>query len=95
MYVLRIHTVMEIEFDSRKNLLNRAKHGLDLALAKYLFDGSFKELPDFRADYGEERWVAYGCIEGRAVVCVYTLREDRRRIISLRKANSRERDVYY
>ncbi len=49
---------------------------------------------DDRKDYGERRRVAYGRIEGRLFVCVFTDREDVRRIISLRKANSRERRAY-
>lgn len=42
-------------------------------------------------DYdGEIRRIAYGVIAGRLFVCVYTLRGDVHRIISVRKANRRE-----
>jgi uncharacterized DUF497 family protein len=49
---------------------------------------------DTRRDYGEPRVIAYGLIRGRINVCVYTLRGDIYRIISLRKANRREVDAY-
>lgn len=39
---------------------------------------------------GETRIVAYGLIESRVHVVVYTIRGDDKRIISLRKANPRE-----
>jgi uncharacterized DUF497 family protein len=38
--------------------------------------------------------MAYGLIHGRMHVCVYTLRGEVCRIISLRKANRREVDAY-
>jgi len=45
---------------------------------------------DGRKDYNEKRMVAYGYIKGRLAAVVYTEGESARRIISLRKANSRE-----
>jgi uncharacterized protein len=36
------------------------------------------------------RHIAFGFINNRLFVCVYADRDDERRIISLRKANSRE-----
>jgi uncharacterized DUF497 family protein len=49
---------------------------------------------DGRWDYGEQRIQAIGMIDGRAHFLVYTERNDRRRIISLRKANKREVSLY-
>jgi hypothetical protein len=46
--------------------------------------------PDTRKDYGEERYAAFGLIGTRLYCLVYTLRNDIKRIISLRKANSGE-----
>ena len=51
-------------------------------------------LRDARREYGEPRFVAYGLIRNRMHVCVYTLRGDAHRIISLRKANRSEVDAY-
>lgn len=49
---------------------------------------------DDRADYGEVRLVAIGEIHGRVFTCVYTWRGERQRVISLRPASRKERDVY-
>ncbi len=59
-------------------------------LAEVLFDGHHIVAPDDRFDYGEVRQVAFGRIGGRLFVCVFVDRGSTRRIISLRKANSRE-----
>ena len=45
---------------------------------------------DDRADYGEDRFRARGFLDGRLHILVYVLRNDRLRVISLRKANARE-----
>ncbi len=82
------------EFDPAKDARNIAERGLSLALAPLLFDDLLDVLEDDRQDYGERRQVAYGRILGRLFVCVFTDRGQIRRIISLRKANSREREAY-
>ncbi len=46
--------------------------------------------PDKRRDYGELRYLTYGEVDGRLLVVGHTLREERTRILSARKANSRE-----
>lgn len=45
---------------------------------------------DSRWDYGEDRSVLRGLIDGRLFVVVFTYRRGAIRIISARKANSRE-----
>ena len=46
---------------------------------------------DARQDYGETRCRAFGILEGRLLVVVFTVRDGVLRIISARKANARER----
>lgn len=85
---------MEYEFDTTKDAKNVAVRGLSLALAPYVFDGLVGIVDDDRKNYGEQRRIAYGLIQGRLFVCVFTDRGDIRRVISLRKANSREVEAY-
>jgi uncharacterized DUF497 family protein len=85
---------MDIEFDDAKDRANIAKHGISLRAAPVLLVGSYATVLDDRKDYGEERWQAIGEIAGRLFVCVYTMRRDACRVISLRKANRRESDAY-
>jgi len=52
------------------------------------------EALDDRKKYSEERWIALGYICNRLHVMIYTTRGRIIRIISLRKANKREREYY-
>jgi uncharacterized protein len=81
---------VDLEFDPSKDEANRAKHGVSLALAEILFAGPHLALEDDRFDYGEVRRIAFGHIRERLFVCVFVDRASARRIISLRRANSRE-----
>ena len=81
---------MQWTFDPAKDAVNQEKHGVSLALAEVLFSGPHISVSDSRFDYGETRQIVFGFINNRAFVCVYTDRGDERRVISLRKANSRE-----
>ncbi len=85
---------MRYVYDPVKDRANQAKHGVSLALAEILFAGSYVSLTDDRFDYGERREVAFGRINYRLFVCVYTDRDAERRVISLRKANRREVNRY-
>ncbi|OZI31719.1 hypothetical protein CAL29_28000 [Bordetella genomosp. 10] len=81
---------MEITFDPAKDAINQRKHGVSLAKAEeFEWDGALAE-EDARCDYGECRMIAIGYIGLRLHVAVYVDRDDARRILSLRKANSRE-----
>ena len=81
---------MKYLFDPAKDRVNLAKHGVSLALAEILFAGRYRAIVDDRFDYGEVRQVAFGAIQERLFVCVFVDRGAERRVISLRKANSRE-----
>ena len=81
---------MEFEWDEAKDVENRRKHGLGLAHAVGLDWAGADIAPDKRKDYGEARSVAIADLNGRLHVCVFVWRGVAKRIISLRKANSRE-----
>lgn len=84
---------VKVEFDPEKDFVNQEKHGVSLAFgAQVLADDRRLDILDVRFDYTEERFVSYGMVEGRA--CVFTLRGDVHRMISVRKANDRETRRY-
>lgn len=85
---------MAFEWDEPKRLANLAKHGVDFAAAKLIFDGPTVEFPDERRDYGEQRIGAYGKVGGVVLFVIYTTRGAARRLISARKAGSEERQFY-
>ncbi|MEX0271984.1 BrnT family toxin [Leptolyngbyaceae cyanobacterium UHCC 1019] len=86
---------MKFDWDERKNQSNLAKHGFDFADAGRIFNLPMVVELDEREDYGEERYVGIGLLDGRVVVVVYTEPDEEIvRIISLRKALSHERRRY-
>ena len=85
---------MHYEWDESKGTANLAKHGIDFIHAERFEWATAIEAMDNRFDYGEERWVALGFIGNRLHVLIYTRRKESIRLISLRRANSREREYY-
>jgi len=85
---------VEIEFDQEKERRNLALRRLSLGIAARILEAPVADVVDDRRDYGEERRIAYGFVEGRLYVCVYTRRGRSYRIISVRKANRREQARY-
>ncbi len=81
---------MNIEFDQNKRMKTLTERGLDFADADKVFSGITATAPDTRRDYGEQRFITMGLLDGRVVVLVWTKRGENRRIISMRKANERE-----
>ena len=86
---------MELEFDEEKRRLTLINRGLDFDHANHLFEGCHFTSEDNRFDYGETRYISIGMIGADVVVVVWTERQKRRRIISMRKANSDERGEYH
>ena len=85
---------MEIEFDPDKDDINLRKHGISLGLARHMDFGSALIEPDQRYGYGEARFQALGPINDRLHLLAFTMRGDKVRAISMRKANRRERKRY-
>lgn len=87
--------MLSFEWDERKRRLNVEKHGLDFpAVCPAFVDTARVEFEDGRQDYGERRRVLLCPIAGRLVHVTYTLRGERRRIISARPASRLERRLY-
>lgn len=82
------------EWDKQKNADNRAKHGLDFADAEIVFEGVTLTFEDTRFDYGEPRFITFGLLDTRLVVIAHTPRDDKMRIISMRKGNKREHENF-
>ena len=80
----------DISFDPLKSLRNDIKRGLPFYLALDLEWHSALMKEDTRQDYGERRYQVLGLIHGRLHALVFTPRDDKVHVISLRKANQRE-----
>jgi uncharacterized DUF497 family protein len=85
---------MKITFDPRKRLKTLIEREIDFENAAEVFDGPTLDFIDDRHDYGEVRVVTAGFFRGRMVVIVWTQRGEARHVISMRKANDREKARY-
>lgn len=85
---------MDYEWDPAKADANVLKHGVGFEdIAGFDWDSAVIG-KDGRKDYGETRFFAVGPIEGRLHVAIFTLRGTKVRLISLRRANDREKRRY-
>ena len=85
---------MGYEWDKTKCESNLKNHGVDFAdMRDFDWDAS-KTIADVRSNYGEERFISIAPIRNRLHVLVWTPRKNNIRVISLRKANSREVSNY-
>ncbi len=85
---------VKIEFDASKRDKTLEERGLDFARAGEVFSGRHFTGQDTRQDYTEDRFITVGLLDARLVVIVWTPRGEARRIISMRKANDREKALY-
>jgi uncharacterized DUF497 family protein len=78
-------------WDEGKRESNLKKHSLDFADAKIVFESLTFTFEDDRFDYGEQRFITIGILDGKFVVLTHTEEgDDVTRIISMRKATKHE-----
>jgi uncharacterized DUF497 family protein len=84
---------MDFEFDTSKSQSNKAKHGIDFEAAQALWDDpDLIEIPARTAD--EPRSLVIGRVAGKHWSGVITYREERIRIISVRRSRREEIQLY-
>jgi uncharacterized DUF497 family protein len=86
---------VEFEWDQAKSEATLESRGFDFRFVTYVFFDPYRvESEDRRRKYRERRVLTIGEIDGRIFVVVYTLRGERIRIISARRANESEVGTY-
>jgi len=85
---------VEITFDPQKSERNREERGFGFEIAAAFDFASAIYAEDKRRDYGERRMRAIGRIGAAVYAMVFTVRDSKLRVISLRKASRRERRRY-
>lgn len=85
--------MLDFEFDPAKSAANVAKHGIGFDAAQSIWsDPRRVEVPARTSD--EPRWMVIGQIDGRCWSAVVTYRDDRVRIISVRRSREGEAAIY-
>jgi uncharacterized protein len=86
----------DFEWDRRKSLATFADRDFVFEAARIVFRGPLVRRPDTRwRRRSEPRFMVLGELYGRVMVIIYTPRDRKCRIISLRPANAMEREIYY
>lgn len=86
---------MEFDWDVAKRRVNLRNHGIDFVDIEKLFEGETVTILDDRFDYGEQRFLTFGMLEGRVVVVAHTENDYKIRLISARRATKNEEESYY
>ena len=84
---------MRFAWDGQKSLTNREKHGIDFETAKSLWlDERRVEIEVTFPD--EKRWALIAKVQGKTWTAIYTLRDEAVRLISVRRARTKEVRLY-
>ena len=85
---------MEVSWDEFKRLDNLRAHKYDFRDAWKIFNGLEFTLEDDRFSYPERRFNSIGFVDGRIAKLTYCYESEILRVISFRKATSREVRLY-
>jgi uncharacterized DUF497 family protein len=81
------------EFDDEKSLANLEKHGIDFHAAQELWKDP--DLLEFRAIFDDEpRFIVIGRIGEKHWSAIVTYRDERTRLISVRRSRRKEVELY-
>jgi hypothetical protein len=84
---------MRFEYDPDKSAENKRKHGVDFEEAQALWsDAALMEIPARTSD--EPRWLLIGKIDEKHWSAVITRREEKIRLISVRRSRDGEVRIY-
>ena len=85
---------MEFEFDEKKSRSNLKKHGMDFSEAQFLWLDP-KRLEVTARSESESRFALIALYGDRLWTAIFTIREERIRIISVRRSRNEEEQGYY
>lgn len=86
---------MRFSWSEAKRQSNLSDHGLDFLDAPHVFEGLTYTFEDDRFNYGEERFVTLGLLDGVVVSIAHTESPRLIRVISFRKATKHEQAIFF
>ena len=84
---------MEFEFDCKKSDSNKKKHGIDFIEAQKIWEDDDKIIFPARS-IEEERDILIGILENIHWSAIYTIRNEKVRLISVRRSRKEEVELY-
>lgn len=87
---------MRYTHDPKKRAVNLKKHRYDFEDAPLLIEsGQTVTFEDRRYNYDEQRFITLGVLREEVVVVATAETDDEIRVISMRKAERNEQEIYY
>jgi hypothetical protein len=89
--------LLKFDWDQWNVQKNETKHGVSKLEAESLFFDEYLVIFEdiIHSNKNEVRWIGYGlCINNRILMCAFTIRNKKVRIISCRAASRKERLIY-
>ena len=87
---------MRYTHDAKKRAANLKQHGYDFKDAAKVIEGSATvTFEDRRFEYGEQRFITMGMLRAKVVVIATAETDEEIRVISMRKAERHEEEIYY
>jgi len=80
------------EFDEKKSIKNKQKHGISFEEAKSLWNDDAVVIPAKSID--EERYALISKLNNKCFVAIFTIRDEKYRIISVRRCRKNEEVIY-
>ena len=84
---------MKFEFDPDKSAANKVRHGIDFVEAQALWDDPDRLQVPARTQ-GEPRLMLIGRLGDKHWSAIFTIRDDKTRIISVRRSRTKEVERY-
>ena len=87
---------MEFEWNREKNRINQKKHGVSFEEARAIWEDIHLEVEEIAySEEGEKRSATIGWIGARLHMVIWTQRQDKIRIISVRRARKNEEEIFF
>ena len=84
---------MDFEFNKQKSEINKEKHGIDFVEAQHIWeDPECIIIPARTID--ESRYLLIGRYDGKIWSAIFTIRNIKIRIISVRRSRKNEEEIY-
>ena len=84
---------MTFEFDEQKSKRNKEKHGIDFIEAQRIWEDPEVVMIPARTT-GESRYLQIGMYDNRIWSAIFTIRNQKIRIISVRRSRKNEEEIY-
>lgn len=92
---IRLPKIVSFEWDKYNKDNNKLKHNVTPIECEEIFLNEPIYFPDKKHSIKEQRYLVYGeTINGRFLTIIFTIREDKIRVISARDQSKKEREVY-